>query len=113
MSLTRGPAIDSHPVSGVVPQYQEEQAATLPGNEFPWHGVRLQEGYCCPLSSETAFICCLSQSLHPQGSEGLEGSPQTHGPDGSNGKDSGPHLSNERRNERKSERMIHLTIGPT
>ena len=25
----------------------------------------------------------------------------------------GPHLSNKRRNERKSERMIHLTIGPT
>ena len=88
MSLTRGPAIDSHPVSGVVPQYQEEQAATLPGNEFPWHGVRLQEGYCYPLSSETAVLCCLSQSLHPQGSEGLEGLPQTHGPYGSNGTDS-------------------------
>ncbi|CAL8370215.1 unnamed protein product [Boreogadus saida] len=45
----------------------------------------LQEGYCYPLSSETAVLCCLSQSLHPQGSDGLEGLPQTHGPYGSNG----------------------------
>ena len=88
MSPTRGPAIDSHSVSGVVPQYQEEQAATLPSNEFPWHGVRLQEHYCYPLSSETAVLCCLPQSLHPQGSQGLEGLPQTHGPYGSNGTDS-------------------------